>query len=290
MNTLRKLLLVGLVAVMFMLNTAYAEPVDSGPVYYKDKVITLMYHDMDAKKDGDSTILTSQFEEQIKTIISEGYNFISMEQYIDYMDNGAAVPNNAVLLTFDDGYASFYTEAFPILLKYNIVATNFLIVNFTDLYYPDALPHLTWDQIRIMKDNGMSFFSHTYNQHLYGKANKAGFEKPALASKLFLQKKNRVESLAEYSKRVLTDLTLAEKRLAAELGVQPKVLAFPYGAYNDDVLDLASRIGINHFFTIKEGINTRETKVAFRINAGSPKVKPADLLKTMQKYNDLPGV
>ncbi|MDR3258501.1 MAG: polysaccharide deacetylase family protein, partial [Fusobacteriaceae bacterium] len=61
----------------------------------------------------------SLFEEQIKYLIKH-YNIVSIDQVIENLDNKKCLPNNPVILTFDDGYKDHYTYVFPILIKYNI--------------------------------------------------------------------------------------------------------------------------------------------------------------------------
>jgi peptidoglycan/xylan/chitin deacetylase (PgdA/CDA1 family) len=61
----------------------------------------------------------SLFEEQIKYLIKH-YNIVSVDRVIENLDNKKSLPNNPVILTFDDGYKDHYTYVFPILIKYDI--------------------------------------------------------------------------------------------------------------------------------------------------------------------------
>jgi len=236
------------------------------PVYYRDQVIVLMYHAL-ADEPQDSGILSADdFRRQMKLLKEKHFNVIDMEQYADFILNGAAVPDNAVLLTFDDGYENFYTHAFPVLKEFGYPATNFVIVNWID--NPVGLPKLTWDQMREMQQYGISFYSHTHDSHYYGKVDEAGRERPALTSRLYLEALGRTETEEEYAARVLADLKAAETRLREELGNTYGVLAFPYGAHNNQVLQLAEQAGIRFTFTIKAGINGKENRNGYRLNAG----------------------
>lgn len=61
----------------------------------------------------------SEFEEQIKYLMKH-YKIISIEEVIECLDNKRNLPENSVLLTFDDGYKDHYTYVLPVLIKYNI--------------------------------------------------------------------------------------------------------------------------------------------------------------------------
>ncbi|MCG7409640.1 polysaccharide deacetylase family protein [Paenibacillus sp. ACRRX] len=254
--------------------TSAAAP--ASKVYYKNQVAVLMYHDLADKPEVSHILPVSQFERHMKLLETHGFKVISMDEYIDFMILGKKVPNNAVLLTFDDGYESFYTKAYPILRKYNYTATNFVIVSAID--NQTGRKKLTWDQMREMKQAGMSFYSHTYDSHKYGAINAAGKEKPMLTRHLYLKDKKRIESDQEYITRITADLSTAEQRLKQELGNKRSVIAFPYGAYNNDVIKVLNKLGTQLSFTVKKGMTTKDDKNAFRFDAGNSKQTPEALI------------
>lgn len=72
------------------------------------------------------------FENQMKWLKKCGFNTIHFDQYIDYIFNGASLPKNPVILTFDDGYADNYMFAYPIMKKYGMVGTVYINSDFID--------------------------------------------------------------------------------------------------------------------------------------------------------------
>ncbi|PYI56483.1 polysaccharide deacetylase family protein [Paenibacillus flagellatus] len=250
-------------------------------VRYRDKVLVLMYHHID-ERESMVTIAPSKFRDHMKAVLDSEYNVIPMEAYIDFMKHGKPVPPNAVVVTFDDGYESFYTQAFPVLKELGIVATNFVVVSYVDTDYP-KLPFLTWKQIGEMKRAGMSFYSHSYDLH-NKKPDASGSDQPAMTQRRAKPRANRLETDTEYKERVVADLLLAEQQLRDHLGNQEPMLCFPFGAYSDTVVRLANEIGIDIVFTIKEGINTRETREIMRINAGVPYLSAEGLVARMNKF------
>jgi len=250
------------------------------PVYYRDRVIVLMYHHIVEGPEDRDGLPVSEFRRQMELLAANRFNVIGMREFADYMLRGAPVPPNAVLITFDDGYESFYTLAFPVLKELGFPASNFLIVKWIDKPY--GIPKLTWDQMREMQAYGMSFYNHSYQSHEYRPVNKSGRLKPALAHRLYLKDKKRRETPDEYRQRVLDDLTAAEHRLREELGNRTGILAFPYGAYNEDLLHLAEEAGIELVFSTKEGINKRGQRVVYRVNAGAPDADAEELVRRMR--------
>lgn len=223
-------------------------------------VVVLMYHDFGYS--GNPSIINAEvFDDQMNALKENNYNVISMEQYVDYMEGKIDVPEKSVLITFDDGYSDFYEIAYPILQKYEFPATNFIIVKSSDEPNPNQLPHITWDQMREMKANGMSFYNHTYDSHKM--INKAEKKSPMLANHM------EGETTEQYKARVREDLVTAHELLVKELGEQDNILAFPYGAFSDELLEVMEEIGLHHAFTIRPGLNERGgEKLYYRVNAG----------------------
>ena len=232
-----------------------------GMTAHKPKgVVVLMYHDFGYS--GNPSIINAEvFDDQMNALHENNFNVISMEQYVDYMEGRIDLPEKSVLITFDDGYSDFYEIAYPILQQYQFPATNFIVVKSSDEPNPDHLPHMTWDEMREMKASGMSFYSHTYDSHKM--LNKAENKSPMLANHM------EGETSEQYMARVREDLVTAHELLVKELGEQDNILAFPYGAFSDELLEVMEEIGINHAFTIRPGLNERNgEKLYYRVNAG----------------------
>ncbi|MBE3563964.1 MAG: polysaccharide deacetylase family protein [Hydrogenibacillus schlegelii] len=139
---------------------------DAHPVYYQDKVAVLMFHHLDETFRSPVTITPRQFEDDLAMLKAKGYHVISMEQFRAWLEGKAPVPPNAVLLTFDDGYDSFRTIAVPLLKKYGMTATNFLIVSFAERPRRSAaLSYLDWQAIENLYREGFDFFDAARPRH-----------------------------------------------------------------------------------------------------------------------------
>ncbi|MBP2644872.1 MAG: polysaccharide deacetylase [Firmicutes bacterium] len=168
------------------------------------------------------SISPEQFDEQMKYLSENGYHSITPDQLLDYLEYGRRLPENAVLITFDDGYLDNYTKAYPILKKYGFTATIFVV---TGLVGNDPR-FLTWNQIREMRQNGFVFGSHTAN-HV------------------------PITQLGpEQAQKELTESSMVMEN---QLGTKPAYFAYPTGAYNRQAEQLVRRVGYRAAFTIRYG-------------------------------------
>lgn len=94
---------------------------------YTAQVPVLMYHHI-SEEGNDSTELSPEaFEAQIAALAEAGYTSVFPEDLAAYVREGKELPEKPIVITFDDGYLSNYEYAYPILKKYGMVATIFVI-------------------------------------------------------------------------------------------------------------------------------------------------------------------
>lgn len=84
----------------------------------------IMYHYVrelpNTRYPGIKGLLTTQFHAQVRFLKDSGFHFLSMNDVLEAAHGGKALPENGILLTFDDGYIDHYTNVFPVLDEYNI--------------------------------------------------------------------------------------------------------------------------------------------------------------------------
>jgi peptidoglycan/xylan/chitin deacetylase (PgdA/CDA1 family) len=105
-------------------------PVPSGPVTY---VPILYYHYIrinpnprDRVGFGLSTP-PAMFRAQMQYLANHGFHVISLHQAVVAIRNHSGLPSHPVVLTFDDGYADFFTAAVPVLQSHGFTATSFVV-------------------------------------------------------------------------------------------------------------------------------------------------------------------
>lgn len=91
-----------------------------------------------------------RFEENITTLIKEGYTFITLEELYQYKNGEIGLPEKVVAITMDDGWLGNYMEAFPVLQKYNIPATIFILYDLVG-----TQGYFSWEQAKEMYDSGL---------------------------------------------------------------------------------------------------------------------------------------
>lgn len=246
---------------------------------YRDQVAVLMYHHIHDQDQSSSTITTKLFRDQLAFLQSRGFHFISLNDFKQFL-NGAPVPENAVLVTFDDGYESFYTNAYPVLKEMKVPAVNFLITDTLDHPGESNLPFLSREEIRTMEKEGeglIAFGSHTDALHakVDGKA--------LLTGKLI--KDGKEETDQEYSRRILDDTRASIRKIDELVPEHTDTMAYPFGIYNEKAVQLVREAGIKYAFTILPRMATRKADPLRipRINAGSPYISPEVLYNAITR-------
>lgn len=108
----------------------------------------------------------SDFEEQMKYLADHHYKTLTMDELYAYYEKKLEVPRNTVVLTFDDGLASFNDTIKPILEKYDLQATCFVIGKKTLKPSPKVAGKYSYlGKDELVDDDNVQYFSHTYNLH-----------------------------------------------------------------------------------------------------------------------------
>ena len=125
-----------------------------------------MYHRIEEPPPGanvyrrDLSVTPDNFRAQLRYLRQEGYETIVLNDLTLHLTMGKPLPQKPVILTFDDGYADAYTNAFPLLQKFGFVGTFFLVSAPIDAQNPD---YLSWGQVKEMHAAGMEFEPHSYD-------------------------------------------------------------------------------------------------------------------------------
>ncbi len=104
------------------------------------------------------SVTPEMFEAQLKLLRDNGFTTITLRQLYEYLAIGTPLPDKPIILTFDDGYNDNYTNAFPLLRKYGMSGTFFVLTGPADEGNP---AYLTWDMIQAMSDAGMDIQLHS---------------------------------------------------------------------------------------------------------------------------------
>jgi len=124
----------------------------------------LMYHNIvdEGGEEDALNVPVDRFEDHIRTLKYMGYNSITFEQLHEYFSGGEGLPENPVLITFDDGYLSNYSHAFGILSEYGYCATVFMITDYIGSY-----GYLDGEMLVEMQHSGVFDIQNHSASHLY---------------------------------------------------------------------------------------------------------------------------
>lgn len=93
----------------------------------KSEAMILMYHHIKANDRHDlSGVSEATFDSQM-AYLSKHFNVVSLREMVAILKQKKKIPRNTIAITFDDGYENFYTKAYPILKKYRVPATVYLV-------------------------------------------------------------------------------------------------------------------------------------------------------------------
>lgn len=183
----------------------------------------LMYHFFyDASKGekgaDNNWMEVSAFEAQMKYLADNNYYFPSWNEVEAYVDGKKTLPTKSVVVTIDDGDASFIKYAIPIIKKYNVKATSFVVTSWNGNWLPKSY-----------KSSHLDFQSHSHDMHRSGANGKGRF--------VNLSYKDALEDVTK-SKNIIGNCT---------------VFCYPFGHYNDNAIKVLKDGGYKLAFTTKSG-------------------------------------
>lgn len=194
------------------------------------RVPVLMYHyisvpppDADVYR-RDLSVTPEQFAEHMYWLRDHGYTAITLDDLYAALTWGAPLPEQPVVLTFDDGYADAYSHAFPILKDVGMVGTFFVVTEWVDLQRPG---YLTWDQAREMAAAGHAIQSHTRTH-------------PDLTTNCDLD-------------CLIWQIRGPIETIEAEIGVRPRFFCYPSGRYDAEVIAVLQAEGVLAAVTTHQG-------------------------------------
>ena len=196
------------------------QKLQSGKILSEEGLPVLMYHffydkSKDSGKDG-NWIEISNFEEQMKYLAENDFYFPTWEQVENYIDGKQELPEKSVVITVDDGDPSFFELAVPIIQKYKIPTTSFVIT----YWYGNRASD---------KQEYVSYQSHSYDMHKAGSNGKG------------------VMLSWDYDK-IKDDILLSRDVLGGA-----DIFCYPFGQYNDLDIKVLKENGYKLAFTTKGG-------------------------------------
>lgn len=221
----------------------------------------LCYHDVRDDVEGDldedeHAVSTRALVEQFDWLLAHDYTPVSADQMLAAERGEASLPERPILLTFDDGYASFHDRVLPLLRAYRFPAVLSVVGSWLEVPADGAVDYggrkmprsrfLTWEQLHdVAASPWVEVASHSYDLHNGLPANAQGNTQPAANSRVFDAEREAFETLAEMRRRVRRDLLRNRELLEERLGRAPRIIAWPYGEAAGWAFDVAREVGFD---------------------------------------------
>jgi len=188
-------------------------------------LVILQYHHISDSTPPSTSLSPELFQQHLAHLKENNFKVIRLESAIESLKNGTAIEDKSVVITFDDGYRSVYTTAFPLLKKYNFPFTVF--VNTAPI--EQKLPQfMNWKELQKLIDNGGSVANHSVN-HLH------------------LIRQNQGAQSSSLETIIRKEITDAQSLLEEKLSYVLKAFAYPYGEYSMQTKKVVKSLGFVAF-------------------------------------------
>ena len=196
------------------------EKLESGKYLSDSGLPVLMYHffyDKNEREPQDGNwIEINDFDAQMKYLSENDFYFPTWEEVEDYIDGKTELPEKSVVITVDDGDPSFFELGVPIIQKYNVQATSFVVT----YWYGDVAEN---------KEKNISYQSHSYDMHKGGSNGKGVM-------------------LSWSYEKMVEDLKTSQEVLGGAT-----IFCYPFGQYNELDIKALKDTGFKLAFTTQGG-------------------------------------
>ena len=185
--------------------------------FAQDSVSIIMYHRFGESNYPTTNIQMEKFEVHINELKGQKYNIMKLSKIVKELRAGRELPEYTVGISIDDAFMSVYTKAWPLLRDNSIPFTIFVA---TDPIDQGRNGYMSWDQLKVLKDNGVEIGSQTKSHpHMH--------------------------RLSE--EEIRYEISYSNSRFEKELGSKPDLFAYPYGEYNLEAKRVAEEFFIASF-------------------------------------------
>ena len=212
----------------------------------------VMYHHVlpDLSRAGRYVLPVRQLEEDLQYLQACGYQSVTVDDLVAFVQGTRDLPEKIVMLTFDDGYQSAEDYVLPLLEQTDMKAVLAVVGQFAQTYTDSGdtnvrYASLSWDALRRLRESGrFELQSHSYALHSNEKNGRRGLAQ--------LQG----ESEESYRAMLTADLQRNQDAIQTNTGATPTALVYPYGAFSPATTQIAKDCGFLATLTCEEQVNT----------------------------------
>ncbi|HDZ08491.1 polysaccharide deacetylase family protein [Pseudohongiella sp.] len=200
--------------------TAVACSGGSAEVQAQHAVIAI-YHHVSESTPRSTSLTPDELRTQLEYLRDNDFEVWHLDRVLDALQNQEDMPERVAVLTFDDAYESIYTTGLPMLQEFGYPMTLFVSTQPVD---DNQSGYLSWDQIREMADAGVIIANHMVTH-------------PHMIDAL------PEESEADRLQRMRDELLHAQERIREETGQDHKIMAYPYGEFDNALTEMIEELG-----------------------------------------------
>jgi peptidoglycan/xylan/chitin deacetylase (PgdA/CDA1 family) len=212
--------------------TAAPEPeIPAAPAFELNKssvVAILGYHDFKDRGGSPMLISAPKFREQMQAIKDSKIPVISLSEVMAWKRGEKNIPEEAIVITMDDGWEGVYTYAYPVLKEFGFPFTIYLYKK----YVGGAGRSMSWDQIKEMMQHGCEVGSHSVSHESLKK------------------RPSNAKTEADFQQWVLSELKDSRDFLEQNLKIKCTSFAYPYGNFDDAIMETGLQIGYESLVTV----------------------------------------
>lgn len=191
-----------------------------------DEFVCFVYHRFGDDRYPSTNISLETFRAQLTFLKDEGYWVVTLGEAIQKLQSGDGVPDKTVVLTVDDGYASFLTGAMPLLKEFGYRATLFINTESVG-----GRTYLNWEELKQIQADGIEIGNHS-DTHAY-----------------FLNM-GKEEGLFSF----IVDVKTAQQKIKTELGFEPTLFSYPFGEYTPQMKLAIKKMGFRAAVAQNSGV------------------------------------
>lgn len=216
------------ISILFLLGLSFPTVIEAETIVQEPGASILLYHRFRPVASNFTTVTTENFEKQIIWLKERGFNFVKLSVIVDAIREGREPPAKSIAITVDDGHVTQYESMFPILKKHQVTATLFI---YTDGISAKPMPNvISWDQLKEMTASGL-----------------VDIQAHSVTHPNFEQKRRSLSPDA-FRQFAMTELQKSKAILEENLGQKISYFAWPYGAFDRSLGELAEKAGYEAAF------------------------------------------
>lgn len=178
--------------------------------HHASALVVLQYHHVSENTPAATSVSPQRFSQHMTWLADNQYRVLSMEDLLALLRKKQELPDKTAVITFDDGYTSIYSAAWPILKKHGWPFTIFV----NSQHHDEKNPHyMSWAQLREMAEAGVTIGNHSVSHN-------------------HMIRLQQGEDQSTWLRRMRAEIEGAQQRIDKEVGRQPRVFAYPFGEHN----------------------------------------------------------